>query len=173
MPELNLTELELPYELTLMDLNQLHAKVKKDDFGRYQAEIGNTKFSSLKCNKFGSVAYLKCDLKRQMYYHLLKIGEIRYCTVCEKILILDSRPYIDVCSSCRGKDIEPVISEYVKLTKDYSHKVQAKEEVKSTKSIDEVCQEAKEQTESNPEPLSAEDLFNRISAINAEENNKE
>lgn len=167
---LNLTEFELPYELTLMDLKQLHAKIKKDEYNRLYAEIGNTKFSSLKINKFGSLPLLKADLKRQMFYYLLKINEIRYCSNCEKILILDSRPHIDLCTECRGKEIEPEISEYVRLTKNFSQKKDNEEKKVIEKSIDEICQEAKEQAERNPEIISTDDLFSKIKQI---ENNKE
>jgi hypothetical protein len=94
-----------PYELTKMDLKELQATVKQDSTERFYADIQNPAFKNkLISPHLWSIEELRIILKLRMYYFKLKSGVIRYCKECDHNLILDKRPFVDVCDDCLKGD---------------------------------------------------------------------
>jgi hypothetical protein len=110
---------EETYEFSLIDLKILKAKIKKEDgeFGRYFIEIHNEKFKNLNYRRAATVNILKNNIKIAMYYFMLNDNMMRYCKKCDKILIMDVRPFIDICDSCINKSDEQIENEKSELDK--------------------------------------------------------
>lgn len=134
------------YELELMDLVRLQAVIKKDGNGLYYIEIGNAHFKNLKYQRSAFKDLLKLNLKQAMYYFLLEKNEIRYCTECEKTLILDERTFINICTECMKKEPQ-VKNEYERATLDFIHKENEINEAKYLKSVDDICKEAADEAD--------------------------
>ena len=95
-----------PYELTLMNLSELEATVKKDEDDRFFAKIGNKKYQfnpEFPNPHLPHLDRLRMVLKLSLFNYKLKHKEIRYCEACNHNLIIDPRPFVDVCNDCLKK----------------------------------------------------------------------
>lgn len=92
------TMIHEPYELSLMNLKELNAKIIEMD-NKVTCTIQNPEYKyKVKPAITNTRDRLKIIMKYRLYKHLLKIKKIRYCP-CGN-LIMDSRPYVDICDDC-------------------------------------------------------------------------
>jgi hypothetical protein len=95
------TSIHEPYELTLIDLKELTAIVKKDHNECFYADIQNPKYKlNIISPHQSSLETLRILLKLKLFYYKLHHKEIRYCKTCDHNLIIDPRRFVDVCSEC-------------------------------------------------------------------------
>jgi hypothetical protein len=90
-----------PYELTKIDLTELKASVKTDAKGFFYVEINNEEYRfKIISPHLRERDELRMIIKYMFFKEKLKRKEIRYCKECETELIVDKRPFVDVCERC-------------------------------------------------------------------------
>jgi hypothetical protein len=91
----------MPYELDLIDLKELNAKLRLDKDNKFYVEIHNPKYSGvIKSPHLKDKKSLTILLKLELYNYKIRIKAIRYCSVCGHNLIMDSRKYVNICPEC-------------------------------------------------------------------------